>query len=177
MKVLRFIFAISIYAGWYGCVYCGRKNLGWQSLAFPIFSWVLLFQTLKPSVQDLKKIFIFLILGVLFDFASVHLGLITIADQEKGIGLPVWLLSMWFVFAASLPLLKTLFQKRYFLSALMGALFGPLSYYAGSKFEILFFNNQFTVAIYSVFWAVYLACAMYWLEPKKEAGSNAEKAN
>jgi hypothetical protein len=172
-KLLRFMFAISIYVGWYGCAYSGQNDLGPLSIVFPILTWILLFRTVKLSRLELRKFFVLFIVGVLFDFISAKQNLLTITGEEKVFLLPIWLLSMWLIFVASLPLLKSLLKKRYYLAALLGAIFGPLSYYTGTKFKILFYNNNTAIIIYVIFWAIYFPCALYWLEPKKEGQSNA----
>jgi hypothetical protein len=84
---------------------------------------------------------------------------------------PLWITAMWGGFAATLNHSLGWLKKRAPLAFLMGAVFGPLSYMAGAKFDAILFNQSTTVTIIilGVFWGLAipgLVKLYMWLEDK-----------
>ena len=69
---------------------------------------------------------------------------------------PLWITGMWGGFAATLNHSLGWLKKRTALAFLMGAVFGPLSYMAGSKFDAIMFNQDMTVTmiVLGLFWGL-----------------------
>ena len=157
----KIIFSIWIYVGWFGCIYFGKMSWGIASFIFPIVSWVLMYRLFKPRFQMIAQLLILCGVGLIFDSIAVHYNLIQMSTPAEIGWLPLWLISMWFLFVCSLPLLQSLFRKKYFLAAILGAVFGPLSYKAGAQFEVLTMTSTMSFIIYSLFWAVYMPVGIY----------------
>jgi len=69
---------------------------------------------------------------------------------------PLWITTMWGGFAATLNHSLGWLKNRTLLAFIMGAIFGPLSYLAGSKFGVITFNqNQIVIFIVlGLFWGI-----------------------
>ncbi len=69
---------------------------------------------------------------------------------------PLWLVCLWMAFASTLYYSLAWLGKRYIVAAVFGAIGGPLSYYAGSKFNALTLNDELAISLISVsiVWAI-----------------------
>ena len=160
------------YLGWFGCVYLGKNGYGFASLIFPAVSWKLLRFNFQLKRQILFLLMFFLFIGLLFDSAGVYFNLIKI-NPPAGIGwLPIWMISLWLLFVSSLPLMQSLFNKKYALASLFGAIFGPLSYRAGTHFGTLEINGKIAILTYAIFWSVYIPSTIFWLGKKEIINEN-----
>lgn len=149
--------------GWFGCVYFGKLNWGFASLIFPLVSWLLLNFSFGLNRQKSVRLLVLLLVGIVFDSTSAYFNLIQMTPPAEIGWLPLWLISLWLLFASTLPLLQSLFQDRYILAALVGAVIGPLSYRAGAQFETLILNGTVATLVYASFWASYIPIAIFWL--------------
>ncbi len=63
---------------------------------------------------------------------------------------------MWLLFSTSLNGTLKWLQGRYLVAALLGAVFGPLSYVAGGRLGAIEFNQDFllTVLVLAVVWGL-----------------------
>ncbi len=93
----------------------------------------------------------------LFDFPS---GSAFLLDS---IVPPLWLLMLWFCFAATLRQGLSWFQGRWLLAAVVGGIAGPLSYYAGSQLGAMAFGFSLAISllVMSLIWAVLLPLALF----------------
>ena len=72
-----------------------------------------------------------LCLGLMIDTAGGYLGLVEFTCYELQPITPFWLLCLWGGFALTIKHSMAWMQDRLLLAAVAGAVFGPLSYYAG----------------------------------------------
>ncbi len=122
--------------------------------------------------QLIFRLLVIFSIGLLFDSVGVSFKFIQLNPPADIGWLPVWLISIWLLFVSSLPLLQSLFQKKYFLASFLGAIFGPLSYRAGAQFGLLEMNGVSALFIYSVFWAIYIPSAIFWLGQKGQSNES-----
>ncbi len=99
-----------------------------------------------------------MLLGTLADSIFASIGLLTYAggySMAPGIA-PLWITAMWGGFAATLNHSLGWIKTRPLLSFLLGAIFGPLSYLAGSRFGAIQFNADMTVTfiVLGIFWGI-----------------------
>jgi hypothetical protein len=164
----KFILSIWTYLGWFGCVYFGKIGWSWGTVVFPAVSVILLTRAFRIERKVWFRLGALFLFGLLFDSIGVHFAWIRVEPSVVWGWLPVWLISLWLLFVTSLPLMQSLLQKKYWLAALVGAVFGPLSYRAGEQFGILFLEGWQALLIYAGFWALYMPCAVFWLGQRKE---------
>lgn len=165
---------LSIWAqlGWFGCVYFGKMNWGLASLVIPLIAWVLLNFSFNLNRQVVFRLLVLMLVGLAFDSTSAYFSLIQINPPTETGWLPLWLISLWLLFGPTLLLLQSLLQSKYILAALLGAVFGPLSYRAGAQFETLFMNGTIAILVYASFWASYFPIAIFWLGRGDTANEN-----
>jgi hypothetical protein len=105
--------------------------------------------------------FILSILGTLIDLVFIKLNLIAITGKIEFI-IPVWLVSIWFLFAFSMVKLSPQMNIPNWIAIILGAVMGPLSYKSGEIFEVLKFTNSITVVAYGVLWALAFPTILYF---------------
>jgi hypothetical protein len=171
MKYSAFVFSIWIYAAWFGCVFCARRGLELESLFFPLVTWIATWFLFRPPTRDITKLLILCAFGLAFDTAIYLLSGIRYA-QSPLLGVPIWMVALWFTFVPSLLPLSMALKGHYVLAAIIGAVFGPLSYKAGEVFGVLYMQNIFVIGIYAVFWALFFSFGIFWLRRKDYQNAN-----
>ncbi len=151
-----------IYLSWFGCVYAGKFNLSEYSLLIPLMTALVI----NKYVAKINRRFISAILGLsffgfLFDSFSRSWGWIVIPDASPGFGAPIWLLSLWLLLSVSLPLYLPWLKNKMILSALLGLIFGPLSYKGGESLNVLFFSDKIVFLYYAIFWALLFPASIF----------------
>lgn len=132
---MRLVVNIALFqAAWFASVIGAAKGIYWAGpLAAGVAAAVRLAQA-----EDLRKESLLLlscgILGFAADTALVALGLfLPVRGSFPAPWSPPWMVSMWVNFGTTLNVSLTFLKDRPALSALFGALGGPLAYYAGAR--------------------------------------------
>ena len=126
MSVFRQITnALTFQVAWLVCV------LGGSVIAVAI-TLVVLFLHLK-DVSNFRREIVFVlqvaVIGFLCDTALIQTGVLMTDSYLP----PLWLTCLWLLFATTAGSALRLFLRRPWLSALAGAVFAPLSYFAGAR--------------------------------------------
>lgn len=95
------------------------------------------------------------VIGILTDGALTQLGLFSFSPAPDFL-IPFWLAGLWLAFAGTLSYGLKWLQDKPFLAALLGAIFGPLSYFAGMQLGAVAFDHNltFTLMILALLWAL-----------------------
>lgn len=145
---------VAFQAGWFACV-IGAAN-GFPRAGLVVVGLVIclhLVMAARPG-QELRLIFLALVMGLVFDSLLVNSGWLKYAGGTMFPGIaPYWILAMWALFATTLNVSMGWLKNKPALALLMGAVFGPLSYMAGQRLGALEFID-FNAAI--------LALAFIW---------------
>ena len=147
------------YLGWFGCVYFAKWNLSVWSYIFPLIPGIVIFKLKLFSNQKTIFLFFLSLFGILFDCITYDLGLIDFPNYSSFF-IPHWLISIWFLFACVFPISQNLLKEKIWLSAALGAIFGPLSYFSGQTLHVLTIKGQFALPTYAVFWGLLLPIAI-----------------
>ena len=108
----------------------------------------------QKKLLIIKKIFIFSFIGYSFDSLLSFLGFYKINAQINFLFLPLWFLVLWPCFSCLLiDVLKFLKYKKIFIT-ILGAIFGPLSYYAGISAGLASVSSMTIFILMSFFWAM-----------------------
>lgn len=101
--------------------------------------------------------------GTVVDGLLTHFGVFEFSAADQWF-IPVWLVSLWVAFGIMLRVSLDYLHHRFVLSALLGAVSGPLSYWAGARFGAVSFPLSLatTLTILSAVWAVTVPLWM-WL--------------
>ncbi|MEZ0225201.1 MAG: DUF2878 domain-containing protein [Alphaproteobacteria bacterium] len=159
-RALQVVLYLWLYLGWFACVLLGKYGFGIASLIVPAIGWILFWRALSPARRDVLKILLLCLGGIAADAAFLHIGVI---HDPQGSPLPLWLASLWLLFAPAIYIFAGVFGSRFWLAALAGGIMGPLSYKSGEYFGVLEMPGAEGVLIYAVFWTCFLPLALAWV--------------
>ena len=141
--------ALLFKIGWWSCVILGSQNQA--NLAFVLGLCLLMIHFMYVSihrVRDLKVIISITAVGFVIDSLLSYLGVFQFPQNaENNFFAPIWLVSLWMLFATTLEYSLRKLENKPWSSFLFGFLGGPVSYAAGRGFEILVFPNHFYISL------------------------------
>lgn len=113
-------------------------------------AWVLLHHWHMRSgrLQELLFVLASAALGFIVDSLLVVSGFIAFPPYAR-IGFPstIWMVCLWLMFAMTLRHSLGWLRRRYLLAAVLGGVFGPLAYWAGSRIGAIHLNGDAVAAI------------------------------
>ena len=161
MKTRDFIFiSLWFYIGWFGCVLLASTAYGAMSFIFPAILFSFLFFKKQVSFQFINIFVGISLVGIFFDSLVIHFEWMTISGPSDYL-IPIWLVSIWFLFALSIPKLGFLIKAPLWVMALLGCIMGPLSYKSGELFEVLTLTSPWTIFIYALFWTIFFPMVIF----------------
>jgi len=126
--------AAGFQLGWFACVLgaAHRMPLLGTAIAAGLIA-IHLATALRPR-RDLALVGLACVLGLAWDSSLAAAGLVRYAPGPWLPGLaPHWIVALWALFAATLDHSLGWLQRRPGLGALLGGIFGPLSFVAGVR--------------------------------------------
>lgn len=98
-------------------------------------------------------------IGFLFDTLALQVGLISFIHSTTFP--PFWLFALWLVFSVSFFHSLSWLEEKPLWSFVLGAIFAPLTYYAGERFNLLSFGSDLQekiihLVIYGILWGFLL---------------------
>jgi hypothetical protein len=146
-------------AGWFACVLAAASGRPALALAAVLLSAAAHLLLVVDRPRELALMMIAAVVGVIVDSATVRLGVLRFASPHGPEGFaPVWVVGMWAQFAILFHFCLDWLSGRYWLSVLLGAVGGPLSFVAGARIgavDVLPPVGR-SLAILAVFWALAL---------------------
>jgi Protein of unknown function (DUF2878) len=159
--------AIAFQIGWFACVLGGAK--GEELPTALAVALVMLACNLwlkrQELAQELRLVFSVTVLGFFIETIHLATGVFTLTDPASYPWLcPVWFLLLWALFATLLRGPFKWLAGRYWLSALLGALFAAPNYFAGARLGAvtLHGNMFFCAGVLATVWALAMPL-MVWL--------------
>lgn len=142
-KALAFTLAnaAAFQIGWFVCVLAGNF---WGGIYTGIIL-LLHFRYTGLRLADFISLLILLIIGGLHDLLLIHLHFIQFAGDPYFP--PFWLLCLWSLFAITLNHSLHWIYSRPWLSAIAGAVSGPLSYWAGVQLSAAQWSSPLIVVL------------------------------
>jgi len=125
---------IAFQCGWFACVLGAARGWPWvgTAVAAVIVGWHVM-RSRRPA-EELKLVGIALVVGILWDSSLAALGWISFASGTLVTWIaPPWILAMWALFATTLNVSLDWLKGRWAVASLLGAVAGPLSYWAGAR--------------------------------------------
>ena len=156
---------ILFQSGWFICVISVANNrLETACIALSIIIGFHLF-IVRFNRSELLFILGAGIVGFIIDSGNIHFGVFALGQTQHSIGMaPFWLVGLWILFASTLNHSLRWIHGKYLLIVFLGALFGPIAYFAGISFGALTFSTYHPIpalVIISVEWAIILPL-MFW---------------
>ncbi|WP_137167095.1 DUF2878 domain-containing protein [Salinimonas lutimaris] len=125
---------------------------------------------------DLVLMVLVVLLGLVVDSLLTVAGIFVFSSPGFGLPIPLWLLALWAGFSLTLPYSLNYLQGHPVICALLGAIFGPLSYWAGARFGAVSFDQELsiTLGLLAVVWAGVFPLCMF-IESKTHTSMSSTK--
>ncbi|MDO9181284.1 MAG: DUF2878 domain-containing protein [Bacteriovorax sp.] len=141
---------LGYYSVWWSVALFENSNKAY--LVILVFSINLIFHLLKNRKKiksELILMTIISVVGILFDLLMQKIGVF----ELKGHFL-IWLPFIWITFSTTICHSMTkIFGLNNYILFLLGLIFGPLSYFSASKFDLLIYTNSFLyLLLHGFFW-------------------------
>jgi hypothetical protein len=125
---------LAFQAGWFAAVLGGANQLPWLGVAAAAAVVALHLHSANRPSRELQLIAIAALIGATWDSLLVTLGWLSYPSGTLITGMaPLWIVAMWIMFATTLNVSMRWLKQRWLLSALLGAVAGPLAFYGGHK--------------------------------------------
>ena len=131
-------------------------------LALPL---LVLHMAISPhKIADSKLMAALLLIGVVIDGTLTTTGFIIF--HEKGVPIPLWLALLWLGLGTMPHHSLRWLKGRLLLSSILGAVCGPLAYWAGVRLEVATFSLPLgqSLLILALIWALVWPVSMYHAE-------------
>jgi hypothetical protein len=157
---------IGFQTGWWACV-IGAKN-GYPYFGPLVMSIFLFIHFARLENRNKELLFAILVgfIGTVVDTVLLQTNLV----EYRGVYIdniaPLWITAMWVGFAATINHSLVWLNNKWIMSFALGAIFGPLSYFTGIKFEALHFEiSLLTMSVLALLWGVVVPY-LYYLNGK-----------
>jgi len=156
MPVLVNIVAFKI--GWLACVLGGASDLAWLGTLLALGIVALHISKATDSATEFRFIALAGLIGVAWDSLLASTGWLTYGSGMLFAGAaPYWIAAMWLLFATTLNVSLSWLKGRLIIAALLGAVSGPLAFYAGHKLgAVTFVDFSSAMIALAIGWAVIL---------------------
>jgi hypothetical protein len=150
--------AVAFQLGWLACVLGGANQLPWAGalVAILIIGWHLS-RAHRPA-REFALLAVVGALGAVWDSLLVAAGWLSYPSGTLLANTaPYWIVAMWVLFASTLNVSLRWLRGRWPLAALLGALGGPLAYYAGASLDgVVVTAPSLAYAALAVGWAAFM---------------------
>ncbi len=153
---------VGFKVGWVSSVMGAAAQMPWLGpVVFLIVALVHLRQARRPDLE-LGLVIAAGFIGIWFDSFIVAMGWVTYpSGQFSPMLAPYWIVTMWMLFATTLNRSMAWLRGRHALAAVLGAVAGPASYFAGQKLgAIQFVEPTAALTSLAIGWAVIMPVLM-----------------
>lgn len=159
---------VAFYAGWFACVMGAARGYLWLG---PLATVILLavHLGLSPDPRGESRLILGVgLLGGALDTLLSSLGLYTFGELSFLPWLcPPWMVALWMLFASTLRGSMSWLLPRPKLAAVLGAIFGPVTYLYGVGMGAISLTAPSVVSlgVLGVVWAILMPLLMRWSRP------------
>ena len=152
---------------WFTCIGSVARNLSSLGLAVIAIAVGIHLISVRNRANALSLAAASLALGIIIELILVNTQATKFDGDALAIGsAPLWMIAMWALFSTTLNVSMRWLRGKYVLATVLGAVAGPLSYFAGSKMGALSLPLDYSLLIIGVCWAaampVLLLSAKKW---------------
>ncbi|MBZ0265439.1 DUF2878 domain-containing protein [bacterium] len=157
-KILVAWNAVGFNLAWWGCIFGVKWQMPYLGPVLMLLFLLIHFKTIGRGKREILFVMLAGLLGTVVDSLKATTGLVGYAGGYGSLYwlAPLWITAMWTGFAALLHHSLGWLKGRLLVAFIMGAVFGPLSYLTGIKFEVLQFGQGKTLSIFilAVVWGL-----------------------
>ena len=173
-KIVNFVL---FQVGWFACILGGASGHVAVSVLFSLaLVAISVWQT--PFKKNLLELFIKIgLYGLVGDTLLLQLGLLQFTSPVPFTFLsPIWMLSLWILFASTLNQSMAWLSGKPLMGALLGAIFGPLSYIAGVEMGAANWGNRLqAIVLIGFIWAIGMPFFLFWAKQVQKIAPTIEK--
>lgn len=148
--------------GWFACVLSAAQGYPWlgTAMALAIVGWHL-WSAPRP-VEEINLLVQVVLIGAVWDSLLVLLGWLSYPTGTLLSGTaPYWILALWALFATALNVSMRWLKEHLWLAAVLGAVCGPLSYWAAARLgAVEFVHPARALAALALGWALIMPALM-----------------
>ena len=143
---------------WLSCLLGEYYNYYYLGIIVGTIYIALFFIFNKNRIRSLKIISLFSTIGYFFDSFLALFDLFNPISSFYLGSLPIWFVIIWLSFATLFVNVFSFLKNKYFLSFILGSIFGPSAYYFGIIIDIATTTNiYYFLFIMFLFWGFYLS--------------------
>ena len=162
-KFWNFVF---FQLGWFACIIgAANQQVLWPVIGTLTYIAIHIWRSKSPSLE-VKLIFKAVLLGVSADTLIANLGFLSFEDAWPSVYLsPVWMWTLWTLVASTINGSLSWLRGRPVVSAILGAIAGPLSYEAGIRMGAGAWgpNGQTGgLILLAIVWGLAIPLFLYW---------------
>ena len=149
--------AIAFQIAWFACVLGAVYGAPWIGVGVTLAVIALHLSRAHAKAIELKLILAAGLVGIIGEGTLMASGIVSYTEPGPVPFLPpIWLIALWFGFATLMNVSMAWMKNRYALAAVLGLLFGPLSYIAGEKLGGMTIHEPRMIGIAAIatMWAV-----------------------
>ena len=162
---LLIINVLVFHTCWLATAFGAAHGLAWMGPAFVIPGLILHFILIENRFRELSTILCVTFIGFSIDYLHHYLGLVQFHPDQLFLGLPpVWLFFQWIIFATLLRVSLDWLKGQYAIAAVLGAVGGPLAYWAAEQLNALMFGESvvFGLGVMAFNWA-WMTALFVWI--------------
>ena len=147
---------VAFQIGWFACVLGAAHGWLWAGPVVVAAAVGLHLVLAAHPVEELKIVAVALLIGAAWESLLLALELVRYPSGLLSAHLPpLWMLALWAVFATTINVSLGWLKQRLLLAGLLGALSGPLSYWAGARLGALeLVSPVVALAVLAVGWGL-----------------------
>jgi hypothetical protein len=167
---------VLLYAAWFAAVLAAAGNRPWTAAAASLVVLSINIALAPRRSAEIKLVFQAALIGLVLDGLLINLGFARYAAPGPILELPPpWLVLIWMVFATAINASLAWLKPRLALSAMLGLLGGPFSYFSGSRLGAMEFSEPVWqgLCMVGVLWAIAFPLLLFLASQSSgEAGSD-----
>lgn len=142
--------------GWFTCVLGGAHGMPWVGTAVALGVVAIHLYLAPVRYREALLMLFAAIFGFVIDTLLIRGGWLEFSSGIIAPGTaPHWIVALWMIFATTLNVSLKWLKNRWLLAVGVGAIGGPLAYYAGAKLGAVTLSDPITApAVIGVAWAV-----------------------
>ena len=160
---------VMFQSGWFASVLLGASAWHWFGPVAVMLVLAVHLSTSPDRLAEQKLMVYALLIGFAWENLLSLAGLVVYpSGQPFGQFAPAWILAMWPLLAITLNVSLRWLKGRLMLSALFGAIGGPLAFIAGERLgAVVFPDNTLTISVLAVGWGLLFPLLM-WLSGRHD---------
>lgn len=131
---MRLASAIAFQGAWFSCVLGAARGWPWLGPAIVAALSAIFLALTSPRAGSARLLLVAALLGLVVDGGLVAGHALAFTPVAGGPALLApWMVALWVGFATTLPWSMDFLRGRPVLSAILGAILGPMAYWAGAR--------------------------------------------